>query len=135
MLFRSNVSEVYEFKIPELVLTSRVDSSLADGKGGVILDWSTYDVEDKYFVVYRKEENAIEWETIVSLEEKLTGSSYTDILANDKNEPNVPNINISGDAQNNNIKINATSSDNGTKYSYYIEAYDDNKNLLQTSIK
>ncbi len=130
-----NVSEVYEFKIPELVLTSRVDTSLADGKGGVILDWSTYDTADKYFVIYRKEENATEWENIVSLEERLTGSSYTDILANDKNKPNVSNINISGDAENNNIKINATSSDNGNKYSYYIEAYDDNKNLLQTSIK
>ncbi len=121
-----NVSEVYEFKIPELVLTSRVDTSLADGKGGVILDWSTYDVEDKYFVIYRKEENATKWETIVSLEEKLTGSGYTDILANDKSKPNISNINIRGDAENNNIKINATSNNNGSNYSYYIEAYDSN---------
>ena len=123
-----NVSEVYEFKIPELVLTSSVN--LSNEKGSVILDWSTYDVSDKYFVIYRKEENASNWETIVDLEQKFTGSTFTDILAIDKNNSNVSSINIKGNSENNNIEITANSTDTGTKYTYYIEAYDSSGSKL-----
>ncbi len=125
-----NISEVYEFEVPNLELTSTVNLNTTNGKGEIILDWSSYNIEDKYFVVYRKRENETEWKTIVSLEEKLTGSTHTDILANDEANPSTPNITITGDVENNNINITANSSDNGTKYKYYIEAYDKTENIL-----
>lgn len=125
MLF-GNVSKVYEVEIPQLVLRSEVNLKLANGKGGIKLDWSGYDISDKYFVIYRKEENAVEWDTIVSLNEKFNGSSYTDELANDKVGPSAPNISINGNLLDNNIAMTSISSDSGSKYSYYIEAYDSN---------
>ncbi len=126
-----NIGNVYEFEIPQLVLTCKANLEVENGKGGVDLDWSTYDKKDKYFVIYRKEKNAENWEKIVDLEKKLTENKYTDIFANDKEVPNAPSINISGSLEENNININLTSLDNGTKYSYYVEAYDSaNTDLL-----
>ena len=144
MLFRSyiyiqaedlvgNLSEIYEFEVPQLVLTSKVNLNTENEKGEVILDWSTYNIQDKYFVIYRKQENEDNWETIVSLEEKFNGNNYIDISANDKILPNEPKINISEDVESNNITIIANSEDKGTKYVYYIEAYDSNNNLLNIS--
>ncbi len=100
-----NISEIYEYEVPQLMLTSKVNLSAANGKGGVDLDWSSYDLEDKYFVVYRKQENETEWEKIVPIEQKLTGGKYTDILANDQTKPSVPSISIEGKSENNNIQI------------------------------
>ena len=125
-----NVSKVYEVEIPQLVLTSEVKLDLANGKGGIKLDWSTYDIEDKYFVIYRKKENATDWQKIVSLEEKLAENTYIDEFANDTKNPNAPTIQIQGNIENNNINISTTSTDNGSKYIYYIESYDSNTNLL-----
>ena len=61
-----NVSEVYEFKIPELELTTEVNLTAANGKGGVDLDWSTYDAENKVFRAYQRkdDEDGAEWESI-----------------------------------------------------------------------
>ncbi len=128
-----NISEVYEFKVPELKLTATANPNTENGKGEIILDWSSYDVTDKYFVIYRKKENQEEWEKIVTLEQKLTGSTYTDILANDEAKPNTPSITIIGDTENNNINITSTTSDNGTEYTYYVEAYDSTGTLLSKS--
>ncbi len=128
-----NVSEVYEFKVPELKLTATANPNTANGKGEIILDWSSYDVTDKYFVIYRKKENQEEWETIVSLTQKLTGNTYTDTLANDEADPNTPNITITSNATNNNINITPTATDNGSTYTYYIEAYDSTGTLLSKS--
>ncbi len=125
-----NTSEVYEFKVPELKLTATVNPNTPNGKGEIILNWSSYDVADKYFVIYRKKENQENWETIVNLEQRLTGSTYTDILANDEVKPNIQSITITGDTENNNINVTANSSDNGTQYNYYIEAYDSTGELL-----
>ncbi len=125
-----NISEIYEFKVPELKLTATVNPNTSNGKGEIILDWSSYDVEDKYFVVYRKKENETQWKKIVPLEQKLTGSTYTDILANDETKTNTPNITITGDAGNNNVNIMSTTTDNGSTYTYYIEAYDSTGELL-----
>lgn len=36
----------------------------------------------------------------------------------------MPSISISKDLENNNIKIDSISNDIGTKYEYYVEAYD-----------
>ncbi len=119
-----NISDIYEFKIPELVLTSNVN--LDNEKGSIILDWSDYDITDKYFVIYRKKEMLSNWEIILELNQKFNGNSFTDTFANDETPPNVPNINIEKNIENNNIKIISTSNDNGTHYSYYIEAYDKN---------
>ncbi len=124
-----NISNIYEFEVPQLVLTSKVNQSAANGKGEVILEWSSYDVTNKYFVIYRKEENQENWETIVSLEQKLTGNTYTDKLGNDEEKPNIPTININGDSENN-INIIANSIDNGNRYTYYIESYDIDSNSL-----
>ena len=128
-----NTSEVYEFKVPELKLTATSNPNTSNGKGEIILDWSSYDVRDKYFVIYRKKENQENWETIVNLEQKLTGSTYTDTLANDETNPHTPSITITEDTENNNINITGNSSDNGTKYTYYIEAYDSAETLLSKS--
>lgn len=126
---------MYEVEVPQLVLTSKVNLSAGDKKGGVDLDWSSYDIVDKYFVVYRKEENEIEWKTIVGIEERLCTSSYTDNTAIDKNNPEILTTNVSGNSGNNGIDINVTSKDSGTKYVYYIEAYDstDISKILATS--
>ncbi len=132
-IWYGNVSNVYELKVPELVITSKVDLSLENRKGGVILDWSTYDIADKYFVIYRKKENETEWEKIVTLNEKLTGNMYTDIFANDRKQPSIPKIDVSGDDENNNIKVDISSGDDGSIYTYYIEAYDNNGNILNKS--
>ena len=128
-----NVSKVYEVEVPKLVLTSEVQLDGSNGKGAVKLDWSSYDIEDKYFVIYRKEEKAEDWETIVSLDEKFNGSSYIDNLANDKKVPNDPNIVINGNQENNSINISASASDRGSKYTYYIEAYDNTCTLINIS--
>ncbi len=128
-----NISKVYEVEVPQLVLTSEVNLTANNGKGAIELDWSSYDISDKYFIIYRKEEKAEEWETIVSLEEKFNRSSYVDNLANDKKVPNAPNIVINGNGENNSINISASSGDNGTKYTYYIEAYDSTGTLLSKS--
>ena len=116
-----NISESYEIKVPELVLTSRADNSLSEGKGGVILEWTGYDISDKYFVIYRKEESAEEFEVINN---NFSGKIYTDITANDKAKPSVPQININKNIENNNIEITQSETDAGTKYTYYIEAHD-----------
>ncbi len=125
-----NVSKVYEVEIPQLVLTSEVRLELANGKGGVKLDWSTYDISDKYFVIYRKKENETEWQEIVSLQDKLTENTYIDEFANDNENSNAPTIQIQENIENNNINISPTSTDNGSKYTYYIESYDSSTNLL-----
>ena len=128
-LFRS----VYEFKVPELKLTVTSNPNTSNGKGEIILDWSSYDVTDKYFVIYRKKENQEYWEKIVPLEQKLTGNTYTDTLANDETNPNTPSITIISSATNNNINITPTATDNGSTYTYYIEAYDSIGILLSKS--
>lgn len=125
-----NTSEVYEFKVPELKLTSKVNLESTSGKGKVELDWSDYELEDKYFIIYRKEENSNEWEKIVTLEQKLIGGTYIDNVGNDKTIPSTPTINIEVNNENNNIKVNQSADDNGTKYTYYIECYDSGANTL-----
>ncbi len=129
-----NISEVYEFKAPELKLTATANLNTANGKGEIILDWSSYDTTDKYFVIYRKEENEAEWQKIVSLEEKLTGSTYKDKVANDKKSPTATNINIDGNKEQNNIIITLNSTDTGSKYTYYIESYDSKNPQLLMNI-
>ena len=61
-----NVSEIYEFEIPELELTTEVNLTAANGKGGVDLDWSTYDADNKVFKAYQRkdDEDGAEWESI-----------------------------------------------------------------------
>ncbi len=125
---------MYEVEVPQLELTSKVNINGADGKETIELDWSEYDISNKYFVIYRKQEGEEEWKKIVSLEEKFNENSYIDNLANDKNNPSTPNINIEGNLENNNVNITTTSEDIGTRYQYYIESYDSNNmNLLNIS--
>lgn len=115
---------MYEFVIPQLVVTSSVNLETANGKGSVVLDWSDYDILDKYFVIYRKSSDLSEWQKIVSLEDKFNGSKFIDTLGNDNTLPSHPNISIGKNSDINEIKIDVSSSDFGTKYSYYVEAYD-----------
>ncbi len=124
---------MYETEVPQLELTSKVNIIGVNGKGTIELDWSKYDIQNKYFVIYRKQEGEKEWKTIVSLEQKLTGGKYTDILANDQAKPSTATINIKGNSEENNIQIISTSTDKGTKYTYYIEAYDLENTLLASS--
>ena len=125
MLF-GNVSEVYEYEVPELELRSKINE-----EGKIELDWSDYyDLADKYFVIYRKKENETEWETIVSKEQKYTNGKYIDDLGTDKAKPNTPTININKNIERGNIEITQSTTDEGTTYTYYIEAYDSTTNQL-----
>lgn len=100
-----NTSNIYEFEVPQLLLKSNINLNSSNKKGGIELDWSDYDLADKYFVIYRKQENETEWETIITLEQKLTTGKYTDTLGNDKNKPQTPEINIAENQENNTIEI------------------------------
>jgi hypothetical protein len=126
------MSNVYEVEIPQLVLTSTVN---LNGKGTIELDWPDYDIKNKYFVIYRKQEGEEMWKTIVTLDEKFNSNKYTDNLANDKISPTISNINMKGNSENNKIEISSTSTDTGIKYQYYIESYDINTNMLINSSK
>ena len=100
-------------------------------EGKIELDWSEYyDLTDKYFVIYRKKEDDIEWETIVTQEQKYTNGKYIDDLGTDKAKPNTPTINIDKTIENNNIEVTQNTTDEGTTYTYYIEAYDSTTNQL-----
>ena len=125
-IWLGNVSEVYEYEVPQLVQQSKINEA-----GLIELDWSDYyDLTDKYFVIYRKKENETEWETIVSKEERYTNGKYIDDLGTDKANPNIPVININKSIENNNIEITPNVVDEGTTYTYYIEAYDSKTNEL-----
>ena len=125
-----NISKVYEFEVPQLIITSKVNLNSNEGKGAVELDWASYDITDKYFVIYRKKENEADWEKIVSLEEKFNGNTYIDLFANDIAKPNTPNITITGEVEDSNINITSTATDNESIYQYYIESYDSTTNTL-----
>lgn len=51
-----------------LVLTSRVNTEVANGKGGVELDWSSYDASEKTFKAYQKKEGTEEWQSISTMD-------------------------------------------------------------------
>ncbi len=126
-----NISKVYELKVPELKLTSTANPDTENGEGEIILDWSSYDIEDKYFVIYRKKQNQENWETIVPIEQKYIGNKYIDTYANDENSPDIPQLTITPNNEKNNINITANTIDNGNLYTYYIESYDaEIENLL-----
>ena len=100
-------------------------------EGKIELDWSNYyDLTDKYFVIYRKKENETEWETIVTNAERYTNGKYIDDLGTDKAKPNTPTININKNIENKNIEVTQNTTDEGTTYTYYIEAYDSEANEL-----
>lgn len=119
-----NISEIYEFEVPSLLLTSTVN--LSSSSGAIELDWSSYDFADKYFVIYRKQNEASEWENIVGLKDKFTGGKYVDILANDKISPTINSLNIQANQLISDIRVDISSNDDGSSYLYYIEAYDCN---------
>lgn len=100
------------------------------GKGNITLDWTEYDTTNKYFVIYRKQEDEEEWKIIVDKEERFNGNRYIDNLGNDIAKQNVSDITIQKDIVNNQIIMNSNATDNGTKYKYYIESYDINTNIL-----
>ena len=125
-----NKSESYEIEVPKITLTNSVSEEGANGKGEVLLDWTGYDITNKYFVIYRKQEDEEEWKTIVKIEDKLNSSTYIDILGNDVTKPDNVKNSIEKDIENNKIKLIPSSIDNGTKYTYYIESYDKNTGTL-----
>lgn len=121
---------MFEVEVPQLKLTSKVNFNGANGKGAVELDWSGYDVSDKYFVIYRKQKGDEQWKTIVTLDGKYNNNKYVDNLGNDKEKPTEPEINIVDDVANNLINISSKAIDNGSNYVYYIEAYDKDTQML-----
>ena len=52
----------------DFVLTSQVNINAANGRGGVDLDWSSYDNTNKIFKAYQKKEGASEFETISTVD-------------------------------------------------------------------
>ena len=125
-----NISASYEIEVPQLELTSRVNLDGTNGKGTILLDWTGYDITNKYFVIYRKQEGEEEWKTIIGIGEKLNNNTYTDTLGNDITKPSIPEMTIEKNIETNQIKINQQTIDNGTEYKYYIEAYDKNTGVL-----
>ena len=129
MLF-GNISESYEIEVPQLLLRSEVNLEGANGKGSITLDWTGYDITNKYFVIYRKQEGEEEWTTAVGLDAKLNSNTYVDVLGNDIAKPTLPEMTIEKNIGTNQININQQAIDNGTTYIYYIEAYDKNTEEL-----
>ena len=93
MLF-GNISESYEIEVPQLLLRSEVNLEGANGKGSITLDWTGYDITNKYFVIYRKQEGEEEWTTAVGLDAKLNSNTYVDVLGNDIAKPTLPEMTI-----------------------------------------
>lgn len=116
------------WELDPLTLKSTTNLSLANNKGGIELDWSNYNINNKYFIIYKKQENSDNFETIITLEDKFCNNKYIDVLANDKISPTVPKIDISTYLED--ILVTPSSNDNGTTYTYYIEAYDSITNTL-----
>ena len=121
--FVGNVSESYEIEVPQLELRSEVNE-----EGTITLNWEGYDKTNKYFVIYCKQEGEEKWKTVVGLDEKLNSNTYT--LGNDTVKPNTPEVTIEKNIGADQIKVNQTSTDNGTTYTYYIESYDKDTNIL-----
>lgn len=118
-----------------MVLTSEANLNTQNGKSEIVLDWSSYDVSNKYFVIYRKQENSQDWKRIVDLGDKFNANQYVDVFGDDKNTPTIPNINVSENVEQNNIHINVSANDFGTKYKYYVESYDlESLELLNLSL-
>ena len=125
-IWLGNISEVYDYEVPQLVHKSQINE-----EGEIELDWTDYyDLTDKYFVIYRKKDDETEWETIVTLQQKYTNGKYIDDLGTDKAKPNTPTININKNIERGNIEITQSTTDEGTTYTYYIEAYDSTTNQL-----
>lgn len=55
-------------KAASFVLTSKVNLSAANGKGGVDLDWSTIDPKNKTFMLYQQKEGSSEWKSISTVD-------------------------------------------------------------------
>ncbi len=127
-----NVSETYEVKIADLELTTSVNLSTENKKGEIILEWSTYNTENKIFKVYRKKEGQEEFENISTIDSQ---GEMIDNLAQDLEGPDTPTITITGVKEENKIKISYNTEDKGSTYTYYVEAYDkeDDSLLLKTS--
>ncbi|MCI8291079.1 MAG: hypothetical protein HFJ25_02330 [Clostridia bacterium] len=125
---------MYEVEVPQLKLTSKMDLTASNGKGAVKLDWSNYDINNKYFVIYRKQEGEEQWKTIIGLQDKFNKCLYIDNLANDKVKPEISNINIIGNLDKNSMDVFVNSEDSGNKYIYYVEAYDMNDVSLLLSV-
>lgn len=119
------------WELDPLILHSTVNLNLSNKKGGIELNWSDYNIQNKYFVIYRKSSNSSTYETIIPLENKFCSNTYIDTFANDKNPPTTPHISIFSD--NDNIKIDTSSIDIGNTYTYYIESYDNITNTLITT--
>ena len=125
-----NTSESYEIEVPKITLKNSVNTEGANGKGEVLLDWTGYDISNKYFVIYRKKEDEEEWKTVVGIDDKLNDNTYTDTFGNDITKPSMPETTIEKNIEEGQIKIKPKAIDNGTTYIYYIEAYDKNTGEL-----
>lgn len=123
-----NVSSVFEVTVPQLVLKANVDGN------NVVLDWSGYDISDKYFVIYRKSEISDNFETIVGLGRRFRASSYIDTERLDVTSPDNLNIDIQPNSSNNDISLSFTANDNCNKYVYYVEAYDSKNTSLALGV-
>ncbi len=75
-----------------LVLDSKVNLNAANGKGGVDLDWSTYDSKDKVFKAYQKKEDSNEWETISTVDFYSKGIEPIKVLNVYPDSSNIPRV-------------------------------------------
>ncbi len=138
-----NESNIVEIEVPQLSLISRVNLQLAEGKGGVELDWPNYDKTNKMFKIYKKTEGSDEWQIVKNsnpIEGNLTDlfetTSYIDEMAQDMNAPEIPNIEIGNiNVETNKIPVAFSSNDKGNKYLFYVSAVDkmDKNEILSVS--
>jgi len=64
----TKATNVLRTQAQDLILTSKANLQAANGKGGVDLDWSTYDARDKTFKAYQKADESEEWQSISTLD-------------------------------------------------------------------
>lgn len=66
LIISKSVAQTEE--VNNFILTSKVNLSAANGKGGVDLDWSSIDSTNKTFMLYQQKEGSDEWQSISTVD-------------------------------------------------------------------
>lgn len=122
-----NVSATYNLLV-EFSLSTNVNLSAANGRGGVDLEWGDLGKAVMY-KAYQRKDDSTEWKAISKMDFVYYVSSITDNSAQDMESPEAPKLKI---ISSDNNYASLYSNDRGTKYSFYVEAYNksDYTNLI-----
>ena len=115
-----NIGTAVEVPVPKLTLGNTIDLTAEDGKGGVKLTWTIDLPQEKVYDIYQQALGETTWSKI---NDKTASTSMLTSTSKDLVAPNAPTVTVLG-IEDDKIKINQTSTDNGSTYSFYAEAYD-----------